>query len=166
MENAGEKLDLLKKYILSDQDKFYRLVYSYTKNSNDTADVVQEAICKAIEKVHTLKNPEYVKTWLYRILINESINHIRKSGKNLSTEDVPESTASYEDDDFAQNCMVYDAVTALDPKLRTVIILRFYEGMKLSEIAQVTNSNLNSVKSRLYKALKLMKATIGSENYE
>lgn len=165
MQQIDSKLDVLKKYILSDQNKFYRLAYSYTKNSDDAEDVVQEAICKGIAKVHTLDNAEYVKTWFYRILINESLNYIRKNKRYIQKAEILEN-ASYEDKDIAQSDTVYNAIFELEPKMRTVIILRYYEDMKLTEIAKVTNSNLNTVKSRLYKALDLLKITIRSDDFE
>lgn len=101
MQKAEESLELLKDYILSEQNKFYRIAYSYTKNSNDAADVVQEAICKAIAKVNTLKNPEYLKTWFYRILINESLNYTRRNKNPMLNDEVLEN--GYEDKDDVQS---------------------------------------------------------------
>lgn len=115
--------------------------------------------------MHTLDNPDYVKTWFYRILINESLNYIRKNKKYIQKEQALEN-AIYEDEDLALNYTLYNAVSKLEPIMRTVIVLRYYEDMKLAEIAEVTNSNLNTVKSRLYKALELLKITIRSEDFE
>lgn len=49
---------------------------------------------------------------------------------------------------------VYRAVDHLEPKLKTIVILRYFEDLKLEEIAQATGANLNTVKARLYRALK------------
>ncbi|WP_243110038.1 RNA polymerase sigma factor [Clostridium sp. E02] len=165
MQQIDSKLDILKKYILSDQNKFYRLAYSYTKNSDEAADVVQEAICKAIEKVNTLRKIEYVKTWFYRILINESLNYIRKNKRYIQDERISDN-AIYEDKDIAQSYTVLNAIFGLEPKMRTIVILRYYEDMKLTEIAKVTSCNVNTVKSRLYKALDLLKVSIGGDDFE
>ena len=54
-------------------------------------------------------------------------------------------------------------IEKLDPTLKTVIFLRFYEEMKLEEIAKVTQTNLSTVKSRLYRALKLLRLEIVEE---
>ena len=51
----------------------------------------------------------------------------------------------------------------MDPKLRTVVLLRFFEGMKLEDIAVVTNARLSTVKTRLYRALKELKTMLGEE---
>ncbi|MEY8357153.1 sigma-70 family RNA polymerase sigma factor [Lachnospiraceae bacterium 54-53] len=165
MQKAEETLELLKHYILSEQNNFYRAAYSYTKNSEDAADVVQEAICKAIAKVNTLKNSEYLKTWFYRILINEGLNYTRRNKKPVLNDEILENIG-YEDKDIVQSYSLFQAVYELEPKLRTVIILRYYEELKLADIASITKSNLNTVKARLYKALKLLKVSIGSDEFE
>ena len=56
---------------------------------------------------------------------------------------------------------VYAAVERLSPKLRTIVVLRFFEDMPLQEIAEVTGVNLSTVKTRLYHALKILKKEIG-----
>ena len=58
------------------------------------------------------------------------------------------------------------ALGRLEPKIRTVIILRFYEGMKLEEIAEVTGSRLSTVKSRLYRGLELLRLDLSQEEAE
>ena len=68
-----------------------------------------------------------------------------------------------EDEDIGQKLDVYRAVSRLDPKLRTVVMLRFYEDMKLEEIARITGTNLNTVKSRLYTALGRLREDLGCE---
>ena len=59
--------------------------------------------------------------------------------------------------------LVQDAIGKLSPREQAVIRLRFFEDMKLEEIAQCTGTNLNTVKSRLYKALKKLKEMTGEE---
>ncbi len=59
---------------------------------------------------------------------------------------------------------LYQALDKLPIKLKTVVLLRFFEDMKLEEIAQITCVNLSTVKSRLYKALKVLKINMEVEN--
>ncbi|SNS91341.1 RNA polymerase, sigma subunit, SigV [Anaerovirgula multivorans] len=160
-----EQIEVIKEYIKSHQQDFYRLAYSYTKNSDDALDIVQEAIYKAIANARTLKNLAYLKTWVYRILVNESINWIRKR-KNIVLDETVPNNLLYEDKDIAEEISIYNAIQQLEPKLRTVIILRFFEDMKLEEISIITKTNLNTVKSRLYKSLNILKNLIGSDELE
>ena len=55
---------------------------------------------------------------------------------------------------------IYRSIDKLKPKFRTVIVLRYFENMKLEEIAQITDTNVSTVKTRLYKALKDLKTEL------
>ena len=156
-QNSVSTAELLRDYLQAHQQDFYRLAYSYTKNRDAALDVVQDSIVKAISKSGALKHPEHLKTWFYRILVNESLSYLRKNRHLLSDdsalENVPEP-----DGDPTDAMDLYRSIGRLEPKVKTVILLRFFEDLKLDEIAAVTNSNLSTTKSRLYQGLKLLKA--------
>lgn len=78
---AAVAQEILIEYIKENQDKLYKIAYTYTKDKDLSLDVVQESITKALEHIGSLKHEEYVKTWFYRILINESIKSSRKNKK-------------------------------------------------------------------------------------
>jgi len=121
-----------------------------------TKNVVQESIVKALAKSDTLRRPEYLKTWFYRILLNESMNHHRRAKRLVPLEDTLLETPVPARDP-GERLDLYDAIERLDWKEQTVVRLRFFEDMKLEEIARVTNTNLNTVKSRLYKSLRRLR---------
>lgn len=151
-----EKRELLEQYVIARQKDFYRLAYSYTHNSDAALDVVQEAITKAISAVNSLRVPEQMQTWFYRILVNESLSWLRRKKRLIMQADPQRDEAAPVHD--REGCMdLCDAVERLDPKIRTVVVLRYFEDMKLEEIARVTGVNLSTVKTRLYKGLRLLK---------
>ena len=76
-------------------------------------------------------------------------------------EELPEREA--EDADVGERLDVYRAVARLEPKLRTVVMLRFYEDMKLEDIARITGTKLSTVKSRLYTALGRLREDLGCD---
>lgn len=160
--NSPDKRQVLTEFILAGQSDFYRLAYSYVKDRDAALDVVQESIVKALAKSDSLREPAYVKTWFYRILINESINWYRYSKRVVPLENQLDSCAAPEQDHSA-HLDLHDAIERLGEKERTVIRLRFFEDLKLEEIARATGANLNTVKSRLYKALKHLKEWSGEE---
>ena len=91
MEN--DLYDLTVSYILESQEKFYRLAYSYVRNKESALDIVQNSICTALEKCYTIKNPQAIKTWLYKIIVNEALRHIKASKKeSLSDQTLPEQS--------------------------------------------------------------------------
>lgn len=147
--------------IENDQEKFYRVAYSYVKNREDALDIVHDAIVKALRSYGTLRNKEYAQTWFYRILINESISFLRKNRRLIPWEDLSDtsfpSSASPPDVLKDDHIDLYAAIDKLSPELKTIVVLHFFEDMKLSEVAEVTSTNLNTVKSRLYRALKNLK---------
>ena len=161
-QNAPDNRQLLVDHILNGQTDFYRLAVSYVKNRDAALDVVQEAIVKALSKVDTVREPAYLKTWFYRILINEAMNHFRRSRNLVSLEEVMADRAA-ESRDPGERLDLYDAIDRLSFPEQTVIKLRYFEDMKLEEIAQATGANLNTVKSRLYKAIRKLKDMTGEE---
>lgn len=147
--------------IENNQEKFYRVAYAYVKNREDALDIVHDAIVKALRSYGTLRNTEYAQTWFYRILINESISFLRKNRRLIPWEDLSDSqlppSASPPDMFKDEYIDLYAAIDKLSPELKTIVILHFFEDMKLSEVAEITSTNLNTVKSRLYRALKNLK---------
>ncbi len=147
--------EVLIEYIKENQEKLYRIAYTYTKNQEAALDVVQEAITRSLENIHKLRNEEYVKTWFYRILINEAI----KASKNNQfyadyTMLEKELHHNSHENELVENLDIYENIQKLNKKLKTVIILRFFENLKIEEIAYITKTNTNTVKSRLYKGIE------------
>ena len=140
-------------FIRENQQQFYRLAFSYVRDSETAMDLVQDAIVKAIQNMHTLRQPDRLKTWSYRILVNECLMYLRKNRKLLPIQSLEQELAAPEQG----NQDLHEAISQLPPHLRTIILLRFFEDMKLEEIARITRTNLSTVKSRLYKALKLLR---------
>ena len=156
--NTQDLYELLVQFITDNQNNFYRFVYTYTKNEQATLDVIQNAIYKALTKYHSLRNINYLKTWFYRILINESLAYLKKNKTVLSIDEF-DQVMSYQDKYNLDDINFYQKIDQLPDKIKTVIILRFFEEMSLDEISNITKTNINTVKSRLYKGLNLLKLT-------
>lgn len=147
--------EILIDYVKKNQEKLYRIAFSYSKNEETALDIVQEAITRALKNINKLKNQEYVKTWFYRILVNECLQYIKKNKRIITCElQEIENKIVWNDNISIDGIGVYKYVQTLNEKLKTVIILRFFEDMKIDEIAQITKTNVNTVKSRLYRGLE------------
>ena len=161
MQDAKE---ILIDFVKNNQEKFYRVVFSYSRNEEEALDLIQEAITKALKNIDKLKEKEYIKTWFYRILINECLQYIKKNKRIITCElQEIESKVEWNDNISVEGIDVYKCVQSLNEKLKTVILLRFFEDMKIDEIAKITKTNENTVKSRLYKGLKELKKLIEKE---
>lgn len=145
--------------LLEGYEKYYRLAYSYVKNEQDALDVVQESAYRVIRDCGKLKEEKYLSTWIYRIVINASIDLLRKQkreGMSLDEVEIPYEDHYKEDDPL-------ELLSALEEKDRAIVILKYFEGWKLEEIAQVLEMNLNTVKARLYRTLKKLKIALEPE---
>lgn len=152
----NEAIQVLIEYVRTNETRLYRIAYSYVKDEETALDMVQDAIEKAIKKIYTLKHKEYVKTWFYRILVNRCMDNLKRRSvrQEICLEDY---LINEEDKEYID---IYRSIDKLKPKFRTVIVLRYFENMKLEEIAQITNTNVSTVKTRLYKALKDLKTEL------
>lgn len=116
-------------------------------------DIVQESAYRAMKNSSSVKQAEYAATWVYRVVINTALDFIRKNRKEtVGIEDVDSAH-----EDRYMDFDVWDSLEKLDEKDRTIIILRYFEDRKLEDIAQMINENVNTVKTRLYRALKKLK---------
>ena len=144
---------VISEILTTDYAMFYRIAFSYVHNEADAQDIVQESAYKAIYNAGKLKKQEYARTWICKIVINEAISLLRKRTRE-QTEPMDKELAGKETEDVTD---LRDALKKLPPEEKTVIILRFFEEMKLEEIAAVCEENVNTVKSRLYRTLKKLK---------
>lgn len=144
-------------YITENQNKFYRLAYSYVQEEQAALDVVQNAICRALEGCFGLKNPLALKTWFYRILVNEALQYLRKQKREIPLEEEHTEALTYQEPAFDADKQTHAAVMQLAEPMKTVIILHYYEDLTLKQIAKITDTPLSTVKTRLYSALKKLK---------
>lgn len=145
-------------FVRQNEDSFFRIAFSYARNREDALDIVQDAVEKGLRKLPSLRDPARIKPWFCRILVNESIDRLRR---RRDIEPADESIPAPDDaGGRADSLALYDAVAALPPKLKTIVILRFFEDMKLTEVAQAAGCTLSTAKSRLYKALALLRVEL------
>lgn len=150
-------------FIQENQEKLYRIAYAHVKNQDDALDLVHTSIVKALQKQHTLRNQECVRTWFYRILVNECMTYFRKKSRLIYLADLGDQLLNTPAQTHGQDAYLdlYSAIDQLPSQLKTIIILRYFEDLKLSTIAEITSTNLSTTKSRLYKALELLKLDLG-----
>ncbi|RUT43443.1 sigma-70 family RNA polymerase sigma factor [Paenibacillus anaericanus] len=122
----------------------YRTARSIVNKDEDCADTLQETMLKAFKSIHTLREPAFFKTWIFRILINEC----NKMVKQLKS---PSTSKDYE------KIELWDAVQHLDENLRIVILLHYLQDMPISQISDILEISTVAVKTRLHRARKKLK---------
>lgn len=161
-----DKYECIVSCITENQERYYRLAYSYVKDRDSALDVVQNSVLRALQNCHKLNESAAVKIWLYRIVVNESIRYIGKNKREMPSE-APEGIESvYTERAYDRDDTVYKAVSKLPEEMRTVIVLRYFEELSLKEIAEITDTNLNTVKTRLYSSHRRLRKFLEEEGYE
>lgn len=146
--------ETFKEKVLETESTLYNVSKSILSNDKDCEDAVQEAILKAYNKLKTLKEEEYFKTWLIRILINECYSLKRKELKTLSYEECFDIAADNNKDEYSE---LYFEIQKLPERIRITIVLYYVEGYSIKEIKKILKIPEGTVKSRLAKGRKLLK---------
>lgn len=142
-----------------------QLVYSYVNNKEIAEDVTQDIFVKCYKSLHTYKGKSNVKTWLWRIAINQCKDYLKSwyNKKVIVTEDdftYMESQKESVEQTVIQNAEdreLASAVMSLPIKYREVIYLFYYEELSIKEVATVIEVKENTIKTRLKKAKELLK---------
>ncbi|MBE6966800.1 MAG: RNA polymerase sigma factor [Ruminococcaceae bacterium] len=153
-------------YLTENREKFYRFAYSYAKGKEASLDIVQNAICKALEHYGDIRDISKINSWFYRVLLNEVYSYLKKHSREYATADEEMPEGIYHEAAYDKDDEVYRMVEKLPENLKTVIILRFYEDLPIADIARITDVNLSTAKTRLYTALKKLKKLYEEAGYD
>ena len=153
----------------------FNLIYRLLGDPGDAADVTQEVFLKVFRNVGSFRGDSSLKTWIYRIAMNESRNQLRWFGRHRRQEVAVEST--YSDDtesrqdwlpdpgrsplelamDREQEALVETALSEINPNFRAVLVLRDIEALTYDEIAEVLEVSLGTVKSRILRGREALR---------
>lgn len=152
--SAFEKL--VKKY----HKLLFNLAYRMTNNYDDSEDITQTVFIKAYENLGSYNQEYKFYSWIYRIALNESINHWKSQKRKVALEiEVPSDDNSPADnyDALIIRETVQNALMQIKPKYRTLIILKHFQNNSYADIALILAIPEQKVKSRLFTARKLLK---------
>ena len=156
------------------QQPVYNLVYRLMAYPGDVSDVTQEVFLKVFRNIKTFRSQSSLKTWIYRIAVNEVHNYRRwvfrhkrqevtledesEGGKNVS-DAVPDRGRSPYDYalDGEKRVLIEDALARINPIFRTAVALRDIEDLSYEEIAEILNISLGTVKSRITRGREAMR---------
>ena len=164
-----EEVLLVKRAIKGDSQAFENLMniyfdlmcreaYIICKYEDDVKEIVQETIYKAYRNIRNLKEPQYFKTWLSKILINVANDYLRKKGMvDLELDKTSYIKEVVTEDKVEIKIDLYNAIDELEDKYKDVVILRYFDDLKIEEISKRLDRPINTIKTHLRKALKDMK---------
>lgn len=145
--------------VLDSTDSLYRVSKGILRNDEDCEDAVWEAVSIGFAKLHTLRQDEFAKTWLIRILIHECYAVLRKQKKLVAFAEGYEARSGSE----REYSDLYEALMELDEKYRIPVVLFYLEGYSVREIAEILQSTEGTVKSWLSRGRKSLKERLEEE---
>jgi RNA polymerase sigma-70 factor (ECF subfamily) len=170
-EGSEEAYELL---VAQFQQPVYNLVYRLLSDPGESCDVVQEVFLKVFRNIATFRSQSSLKTWIYRIAVNEVHNYRRwfyrhrrqevvleeegEGGKNFG-DTVPDRGRSPYDYalDGEKRVMIEDALAQINPMFRSAVVLRDVEDLSYEEIADILDISLGTVKSRITRGREAMR---------
>jgi RNA polymerase sigma-70 factor, ECF subfamily len=155
------------------QQPVFNLVCRLMNDPGDACDIVQEVFLKVFRNIANFRGKSSLKTWIYRIAVNEAYNHRRWFSRHQRQEvalAVDEGSLSYADSladpgrtpfdlaaDRETRALVEAALETLNPKFRAAVILRDIEDMSYEEIATILDVSLGTVKSRILRGREALR---------
>jgi len=164
-ERSHEALaELIQRY----GDRLARSAYLLCGSETEAQDFVQETLVQAMRSAHRFAGQSALYTWLHGILLNLTRHYHRKQRRVIYTDTLPEASALVHeagrqmDLDAATHALM-DALPRLSPPHHEVVVLRYYEGMRLEEIARQLGVSKGTVKSRLHYATEALRGLLPRE---
>lgn len=147
------------------RDRVYSIAYRITGKSSDAMDVMQEAFCLLYRKISGFRFDSQFSTWLFRLVVNCSIDHVRRErsrgaqqtgplsdleGADPVVDSAPGPSSHAEQREL--DAHVHARIQRLSPKLRAILVLRYLEGLSYEELSETLEVSMGTVKSRLARA--------------
>lgn len=124
-----------------------QIAYGYTKNKEDSIDIMQNAYIAVLESNKRFESNEHIKYFLIRVTINESINFVKSYSKKkvLCNNDIIMNIPETKKDELPYD--ISEIVNTLPEKYKTIIVLYYYDGMKIKDISKVLKMKESAVKN-------------------
>ncbi|TWT25278.1 sigma-70 family RNA polymerase sigma factor [Planomicrobium sp. CPCC 101110] len=160
-----DEIEAARKAIQGDEEAFVALMHihkeallrtalAFQKNDHDALEALQETTYRAFKKIHTLREPAYAKTWLIRIMINYCQDQLKRDRRYARNGEAADSSVS---DDLAL-LELQDALSTLSPAEQQLIYMKYFQGVKIKDIAAIEKIPEGTVKSRLHKTLRRLRS--------
>ena len=163
-----EKDFILEKMMIDYGNELVRLAFSYVKDAEIGKDMVQNTFIKCYKNLESFRFDAQIKTWLYRITINECKDYLKswnykmvqvKSFINETTKSILPSTEKTVIDKYNHE-EIKDTILSLPKVYREVVYLYYYDSLTTEEIANVLDVSVNTVKTRLRRAKQRLESMI------
>jgi len=157
----------------------FNIISRLMDDPDDAADVAQEVFLKVFRNIGSFRQDSSLKTWIYRIAVNEARNHRRWFSRHrrqeVGLDADPGETGAYQDYlpdpgpspfecalDHETQALIEEALAQVNPKFRVALVLREIEGLSYEEISAILDISLGTVKSRILRGRDALKKQLAS----
>ncbi len=144
------------------KESMKRIAFAYLKREEDVADALQDTVLDAFEHIHRLQKPEYFRTWLVRILLNNCTKIYRQRKRQIAydpdAEDYERRTS--QGIEVQSDLEFHDLLRQLPEESRMIFQMYFGEQYSIAQIARILKMNENTVKSRLRRGKERLRRAI------
>ncbi|WP_404349288.1 sigma-70 family RNA polymerase sigma factor [Sutcliffiella horikoshii] len=165
--NENKRDQLLEKVMLEYGDQLARLAYAYVKEEEIAKDLVQNTFIKCYTKITGFRHESTIKTWLYRITINECKDYLKswayKKSRMMDFYYGDRSSALSSEEEALKKWeegRMKRSIFTLPPKYREIIFLYYYEELTMEEIAELLGLPISTVKSRITRGRERLKQEV------
>ncbi|GIN42351.1 DNA-directed RNA polymerase sigma-70 factor [Heyndrickxia oleronia] len=150
-----------------EQDKLYKIAFSYVRNEQDALDIVQDSIIKGFKGFEKLNDKNYFSTWMTRILINTAMDHLKQKKNVVMLDPGWFNPWNNQENNTIISIDLAEVFDKLKPEQKTLIFLRYYYGYSISEIAKIMDKPEGTVKSQIHRTLQFLKEKLenGGDTY-
>ena len=170
---AGGDDTAFEEFVICHQGRIINLIYKYTRSREDAEELAQDVFVSVWEAAGSFRGRSSVSTWLYRIAVNASINHVRKRRIRAESLDKPVNLqggrvyrqvagpVSMQPDSMLEQktdkIIIEKAMEKLAPNQKMAFMLSKYENHSYAEIAEIMKLSVSSVESLLFRAKQNLK---------
>lgn len=147
--------------------RVYNTALSYTKNVEEAEEITQDVFVKIFKKASTFKEKSSLNTWIYRIVVNTSLNYLKKKNRFVFLKNAftPSQTIEFEHpgvllENKENAAALYKVMDCLPDSQKTAFILSYIEELPRQEVANIMKTSLKAVESLLQRAKKNMRSEL------
>lgn len=143
--------------IEENKQSMYKVARGFLRDQEDVADAMAETVLNCFEKIGSLKQDSYFKTWMIRILINNCKDILKRQKRNILTEDIPEQAQREMTAASGGVLEFQELIEPLKEQDRSIFTLYYVYGMKVKEIAACMEMKESTVVTRLKRGRETLR---------
>ena len=150
-------MDAFSNLIICFEQDLYRIASIRLKSADDIDDAIQMTIEKALKNIKKLKEPQYIKTWIIRILINNCNDICKRKKKNIEYNENIESNVKNYNEEIEAKLDFYILIKSLNDKEKLAMTLYYSENLTTKKISKILKEPESTIRNRISRAVKKLR---------